>query len=90
MGWPLGLYLTADSDDQATSRTALMGRINYAFGNRYNLSASIRRDGYSRFGVDNVYATFPSVSGAWNITNENFMANAPAWLTFLKFASAGV
>ncbi|MEN8229294.1 MAG: SusC/RagA family TonB-linked outer membrane protein [Bacteroidota bacterium] len=83
-GMAFGLIPGSDSDDQATSRTALMGRVNYDFGNRYYLSASIRRDGYSRFGVDNVYATFPSVSGAWNITNENFMANAPAAITFLK------
>ncbi len=83
-GMAFGLIPGADSDDQAISRTALMGRVNYNFGNRYYLSASIRRDGYSRFGVDNVYAAFPSVSGAWNITNENFMANAPAAITFLK------
>jgi TonB-linked SusC/RagA family outer membrane protein len=83
-GMAFGLIPGSDSDDQATSRTALMGRINYNFGNRYYLSASIRRDGYSRFGVDNVYATFPSVSGAWTISNENFMGGAPEWITFLK------
>ncbi|MCY1720772.1 SusC/RagA family TonB-linked outer membrane protein [Prolixibacteraceae bacterium Z1-6] len=77
--------------DEVITRNALMGRINYAFGNRYNLSASVRRDGYSRFGVDNVYATFPSVSAAWNITNEAFMAERPTWLTFMKLrASWGV
>lgn len=83
-GMALGLVPTSDSDDQAITRNALMGRVNYDFNRRYYLSASIRRDGYSRFGVDNVYAVFPSVSGAWNITNENFMSGAPAWLSFLK------
>ncbi len=74
-----------DSYDEVVTRNALMGRINYAFSNRYNLSVSMRRDGYSRFGSDNVYATFPSVSGAWTITNEAFMAGRKDWLTFLKF-----
>jgi TonB-linked SusC/RagA family outer membrane protein len=79
------------STDEVITRNALMGRVNYAYGNRYNLSASLRRDGYSRFGVDNVYATFPSISAAWTITNEGFMANHPDWLEFLKLrASWGV
>ncbi len=77
--------------DEVITRNALMGRVNYSYGNRYNLSASIRRDGYSRFGADNVYATFPSVSAAWNVSNEAFMAERPDWLTFLKLrASWGV
>ncbi len=73
-----------DSYDEAVTRNAIMGRINYSFGNRYNLSASIRRDGYSRFGSENVYATFPSVSAAWTISNESFMQGEQNWLTFLK------
>ncbi len=77
--------------DEVITRNALMGRINYSYGNRYNLSASMRRDGYSRFGAENVYATFPSVSAAWSISNEAFMADRPDWLTFLKLrASWGV
>lgn len=87
----LGQIPSVDSDDQVVTRNALMGRVNYSYGTRYNLSASVRRDGYSRFGVDNAYATFPSVSAAWNITNEEFMAERPIWLTFLKLrASWGV
>jgi TonB-linked SusC/RagA family outer membrane protein len=87
----LALIPTASSEDEAITRNALMGRVNYSFGNRYNLSASMRRDGYSRFGEDNVYATFPSISGAWTISNEAFMASAPSWLSFLKLrASWGV
>jgi TonB-linked SusC/RagA family outer membrane protein len=86
-----GINPIVGSDDQATTRTALMGRVNYAYSNRYNLSASIRQDGYSRFGENFVHATFPSVSAAWTITNEGFMADRPAWLEFLKIrASWGV
>ncbi len=77
--------------DEAITRTALMGRINYSYGNRYNLSASIRRDGYSRFGSENVHAVFPSISGAWTLTNESFMDSRPSWLSFLKLrASWGI
>lgn len=90
-GLAFALTPQVSSSDEVITRNALMGRINYAFSNRYNLSASIRRDGYSRFGVDNVYATFPSVSGAWTITNEGFMSERPIWLEFLKIrASWGV
>jgi len=80
-----------NSYDEDVTRNALMGRINYGFGNRYNLSVSFRRDGYSRFGAENVYATFPSVSAAWTISNESFMEGGQDWLTFLKLrASWGV
>lgn len=70
--------------DEVVTRNALMGRISYGFSNKYNLSASIRRDGYSRFGSQSKYASFPSISGAWTLSNEEFMAGAPAWLSFLK------
>lgn len=90
-GMAFGLIPSVDSNDEVVTRNALMGRVNYAFSNRYNLSASIRRDGYSRFGAENVYASFPSVSAAWNITNEAFMADRPNWLSFLKLrASWGI
>ncbi|MCG6190323.1 SusC/RagA family TonB-linked outer membrane protein [Maribellus maritimus] len=79
-----GLIPTADSDDEVITRDALMGRVNYSYGNRYNLSASIRRDGYSRFGLNKKHATFPSISAGWTLTNEGFMAGRPGWLTFLK------
>jgi len=86
-----GINPIVGSDDQAVTRTALMGRVNYSFSNRYNLSASIRQDGYSRFGENFVHATFPSVSAAWTITNEGFMQDRPAWMEFLKLrASWGV
>ncbi|MCG9791363.1 SusC/RagA family TonB-linked outer membrane protein [Flavobacterium algicola] len=48
------------------------GKFNYAFSDRYLLSATIRRDGSSRFGSDNRYGIFPSVSGGWRINNEEF------------------
>ena len=90
-GIGFGVFPVVGSDDQAVTRSALMGRVNYGYSNRYNFSASIRQDGYSRFGANFVYATFPSVSAAWTLTNEAFMAGRPDWMQFLKVrASWGV
>jgi TonB-linked SusC/RagA family outer membrane protein len=86
-----GTNPSANSNDETNSRTAIMGRVNYSYSNRYNLSVSIRRDGFSRFGLENLYGNFPSVSGAWTLTNENFMASAPKFLSYLKLrASWGI
>ena len=51
------------------------GRANYSFDSRYMLQATVRRDGSSVFGKNNRWGTFPSVSAAWNITEESFMKN---------------
>lgn len=52
---------------------SFFGRANYNFRERYYISGSLRYDGSSRFGVDNKWALFPAVSGAWRISNEAFM-----------------
>ena len=52
-----------------------LGRLNYAFGDRYLLTASVRRDGSSRFGQNKKYGVFPSWSAAWKISNEEFFKN---------------
>ncbi|MBM6759363.1 SusC/RagA family TonB-linked outer membrane protein [Bacteroides mediterraneensis] len=49
------------------------GRVNYSYKSRYLLQATVRRDGSSAFGVNNRWGTFPSVSAAWRITEEDFM-----------------
>lgn len=49
-----------------------MLRLNYTFDNRYLLTATARRDGYSAFGENTKYGLFPSVAVGWNISNENF------------------
>ncbi|MEO6149622.1 MAG: SusC/RagA family TonB-linked outer membrane protein, partial [Mucilaginibacter sp.] len=53
---------------------SFLSQINYNFKNKYFLSGSFRVDGSSAFPVDNQYASFPSVSGAWLISNEEFLA----------------
>ncbi|MCG8477005.1 MAG: TonB-dependent receptor [Cytophagales bacterium] len=52
-------------------------RVNYAYADRYLLQATIRRDASSKFGKDNRWGTFPSVSAGWNLGNETFMDNVP-------------
>lgn len=51
------------------------GRASYSFNSKYMIQATIRRDGSSVFGKNNQWGTFPSVSVAWNITEEEFMKN---------------
>lgn len=51
------------------------GRASYSFNSKYMIQATVRRDGSSVFGKNNRWGTFPSVSVAWNITEENFMKN---------------
>jgi len=59
------------------------GRLNYNFDNRYILSGTLRRDSSSRFEFDNTQtAYFPSLSGAWNISNEGFWDSEA--INFLK------
>lgn len=52
------------------------GRINYGFDDRYLLTATVRRDGSSRFGPNNKFGTFPSFSAAWRLSEEDFFRNA--------------
>lgn len=66
-----------------------LGRLNYDYGQRYLLSITFRRDGDSRFGSNYRWGNFPSISGAWRISQESFF-NVP-WITDLKLrASYGI
>ena len=62
-------YSTTDSHETADG---LLGRLFYSYDDRYMLTTSIRRDGYSAFGSTNPYAWFPSVAVAWTFSNEKF------------------
>ena len=66
------------------------GRVNYSFDGRYMLQATIRRDGSSVFGKNNRWGTFPSISGAWNITEEAFMKNQNLFSNLKLRAGYGV
>lgn len=60
-----------------------MGRINYSYNNRYLLTATVRRDGFSGFGGNKKFGNFPSLSLGWVISEESFMAQ-PEWIDFMK------
>lgn len=64
------------------------GRLNYNFKERYLLEANLRIDGSSRFSKSNRWGYFPSVSGAWRISEEPFMENAKHILDGLKIRAS--
>ncbi|GHU93892.1 SusC/RagA family TonB-linked outer membrane protein [Bacteroidia bacterium] len=63
---------------------SFFGRVNYTFADRYMLTATIRRDGSSRFGDNHKWGIFPSVSAAWRVSEEAFMESTKSWLDNLK------
>lgn len=71
-------------DIQEWSLLSYLGRVNYSFAEKYLLSASIRRDGSSRFGSDNKWGNFPAVSAGWIASEEGFMKHFRNWLSMFK------
>lgn len=65
------------------SLASFFAKANYSFDSRYLIGATVRYDGSSRFGANNRYATFPSVSLGWRINNESFLRDEE-WLSDLK------
>lgn len=74
-------YTETDTEEELTTVPQLyewalvsyFGRFDYSYKSKYMLQATVRRDGSSRFGPENKWAFFPSVSAGWNIQEENFM-----------------
>lgn len=64
-------HVTGSAEE--TALQSFFGRVNYNYGGRYLLEVNVRHDGSSRMPKKNRYATFPSFSGAWLISNEAFM-----------------
>jgi len=69
------------------SLVSFFGKMNYSYADKYLLSLTLRRDGSSRFGKKHRYATFPSVSLGWRITQESFMKEL-TWLDDLKLRAS--
>ena len=69
------------------SLVSFFGKANYNYADKYMASFTIRRDGSSRFGKNNRYATFPSVSAGWRINQENFLKKA-SWIDDLKIRAS--
>lgn len=77
----IGTLFTVSSSAWQESNIGLMGRVNYSYKNRYLLTGTVRRDGYSGFGSNNKYVTLPSASIGWVISEEDFN---PFEHTYLK------
>lgn len=97
-GIPDGIYTLSGAVQPAASGynaqnnlVSYLGRVIYSYDSKYTLSATIRRDGSSRFSEHNKWGNFPSVSGAWSIGKENFFTNLKTPISDLKLrASYGV
>ena len=66
---------------------SFMGRVNYDYNGKYLLTATLRRDGASPFGVNTKYGNFPGIALGWNIANENFLKGSK-WLDILKLRAS--
>jgi TonB-dependent starch-binding outer membrane protein SusC len=71
---------TVSGSDSGNQLLSYFGKINYNYGDRYLLAVTLRRDGSSRFGTNNQFGMFPSVSGGWRLSNEDFLKG----VTFLS------
>lgn len=79
-----GTVPVVSSNDTYKTGDALMGRLFYSYKDKYMLTASVRRDGYSAFGQLNPRATFPAVALGWVFTSEKFMESTSSWLNYGK------
>lgn len=83
----LGTNRFAESNATTESLNYQMARVNYKLLNKYLVTATIRRDGYSAFAENNKYGTFPSVALGWIISDEKFLSNTP-WIDLLKLRAS--
>ena len=87
--WPDAGVGTAQSygGGSGFSLVSYFGKLNYNYDDKYMASLTVRHDGSSRFGRNNRYATFPSVSVGWRINRENFLKKA-TWIDDLKLRAS--
>lgn len=78
---------SSGSSEYGWTLLAYLGRVNYAFKDKYLFSASMRREGSSRFGEKNKYGNFPVASVGWRLTEEPFLPKF-SWLTDLKLRAS--
>lgn len=76
----LGTIASVSSAAWEENSLSYMARANYSYKNRYMLTATIRKDGFSGFGEDNKFATFPSLSLGWVASDEEFMNGSDIYL----------
>ncbi|MEO1054546.1 MAG: TonB-dependent receptor [Bacteroidota bacterium] len=68
---------TGGSGNTSNTLVSLLARVDYSYANRYFVTATIRRDGSSRFGSEQRFGNFPSLGVAWRISDENFWSGLP-------------
>jgi TonB-linked SusC/RagA family outer membrane protein len=73
-----GIATNATTTATEWAMLSYLGRLNYSYKDRYFLTGTIRRDGSSRFGANNQFGYFPSVSAGWLVSDENFMKDVKA------------
>ncbi len=78
-----GLITSALSRKEEWSLLSYLARLNYSFNDKYLLTATFRTDGSSRFGADNRWGTFPSVSLGWRVSEEDFLKSVN-WISDLR------
>ncbi|MEO8416445.1 MAG: SusC/RagA family TonB-linked outer membrane protein [Ginsengibacter sp.] len=76
----LGEGATVASTAYEENSLSYMARVNYSYLSRYMFTGTIRRDGFSGFGADKKFATFPSASVAWVVSDESFLRNKGLYL----------
>ena len=82
---------TVGGSGSETGRISYVGRLNYAYDQKYLLEASFRYDGSVNFAPKNRWGFFPSASAAWRISEEDFFKNNVSWIDYLKLrASVGL
>jgi TonB-linked SusC/RagA family outer membrane protein len=95
-GWPYenittlnvaSTAVTATTQKTTYTNASFFGRLSYELMDKYLFTASVRRDGSSRFGTDAKWGTFPSFSAGWKINEENFMKSI-SWINLLKLRAS--
>ncbi|MEH6307949.1 TonB-dependent receptor [Olivibacter sp. CPCC 100613] len=79
--------ITGGTDKSDWSLISYLARANYAYLDKYLVTATVRSDGSSRFGSNNRWGVFPSLALGWRISNENFLKNV-SWLNELKLRAS--
>ena len=74
----------AEGAGNGFSLLSFFGKVNYTYADKYMGSVTIRRDGSSRFGSNNQYGIFPSISLGWRLSQEKFMQKTSSWLDDMK------
>lgn len=80
--------MLTNGSDSEYAMVSLLGRVNYAYDDKYLVQANVRRDGSSRFGVNYRYGVFPSASLGWRVSQEKFFEGARKYIDDLKLRAS--